>query len=409
MLARTHARWTRSLRVAIAAATFVLGSTLTVEGATAASVPTFPTLTQLESYLQAAVAAPQAPSFTTSVPTLSTIPWPWYLPNHQQCFLNGAVPANLLATCAFGDLKAKHTIFIYGDSQAAMWIPTFVQLGTEKHYRIVYVARSSCSPAFAFDPSAASSCRSFLAHAVAAATKLRPSFIFPVGLEGSPATNPSHSPVITQWSDVVTSLKPTGAKVILLSNIPHFAHGSWPTCPLVHPGQFTNCFVSPVDNASAFLRQAALATNTTFIDVLPLFCTSTLCPEWALNGSVAHPILQDDYHMNAAYALWITHGLESLLMPSLAPNAPIPSPLYPQTPLTLSQLSSSSNSHSITFTVSGGLGFGSTSLAVQSGSCTVSWHTVSGPQGTTCTVVAQKAQLGALAAATSAPMTITIP
>ena len=319
------------------------------------------------------------------------------------------MPANLLATCSFGDLAAKQTIFIYGDSQAAMWIPSFVQLGVEKHFRIVYVARSSCSPAYAFAPSSQSACRSFLASAVAAAKKLRPTFIFPIGLEGSKAIDPSHSPVITQWSDVVTSLKSTGAKVVLLSNIPHFAHGSWPTCSLVHPRQFTNCFVSPLDNASAFLRQAALATDTTFVNVLPLFCTTTLCPQWALSGSVAHPILKDDYHMNASYALWITYGLETLLDPFLSSRAPIPSPLYPQTPLVLSQTSSSSAQHSITFAVSGGLGFGSVSLVVQSGSCTVNWRTVSGAQGASCTVVAQKAQLGALAGATSSPVTVTLP
>ena len=51
-----------------------------------------------------------------------------------------------LKTCSFGDLKAKRTIVLYGDSHATHWFSAVEEFGQKNGYLVYLVAKSACSP-----------------------------------------------------------------------------------------------------------------------------------------------------------------------------------------------------------------------------------------------------------------------
>jgi peptidoglycan/LPS O-acetylase OafA/YrhL len=46
--------------------------------------------------------------------------------------------------CSWGDTRSKAVVVLYGDSQAAMWLPTFDILGKQRHWRVELYARAAC-------------------------------------------------------------------------------------------------------------------------------------------------------------------------------------------------------------------------------------------------------------------------
>lgn len=51
-------------------------------------------------------------------------------------------------TCFYGDLTAKRTIYLVGDSHAAQWLPGFIDFGIKQGWRIKSITKSGCPAAF---------------------------------------------------------------------------------------------------------------------------------------------------------------------------------------------------------------------------------------------------------------------
>jgi peptidoglycan/LPS O-acetylase OafA/YrhL len=49
--------------------------------------------------------------------------------------------------CEYGDLKAKRTMFLFGDSHAMQYFPAVVRVARKHHWRLVGLAKSECTPA----------------------------------------------------------------------------------------------------------------------------------------------------------------------------------------------------------------------------------------------------------------------
>ena len=46
--------------------------------------------------------------------------------------------------CAYGDLNSSTTIVLYGDSHAAQWFPTLLELANERNFKLVSLTKSAC-------------------------------------------------------------------------------------------------------------------------------------------------------------------------------------------------------------------------------------------------------------------------
>jgi hypothetical protein len=57
-------------------------------------------------------------------------------------------PAVTIPDCVFGDPGSSTTVVLFGDSHAAQWFPALERLATERHWRLVSLTKSGCTPAW---------------------------------------------------------------------------------------------------------------------------------------------------------------------------------------------------------------------------------------------------------------------
>jgi len=375
-------------------------------GAARAAQTPLPTLAQIESALATAANQTVGPDFTKTVPTLANPTQANDPVNIHICNWTTTFPTDPIKSCSFGNVSAPKSIYIFGDSQSAMWIPTFDRLGLDLNFHVIYTAFSGCGPYFAFMSGGPAGCTTFLNQAIAFANATKPTFVFPIGLETTALTDAYHYPQTTAMEQVIKALAPSGSKVILLGSMPHIP-SQIPTCPLAHPTDIQGCETTPAQNGSTEIREAAAATHVTFVDVTPLFCSPVRCPIWAATPTTNYLVYYDGVHMNGTYAAWIAGGLETILGPYLSTTAPIPNPLLPQAPVTFSL--SSSGIHTAVVSVAGGT-VGTYQLRVTGKHCLLAYHTVSGAGTTVCTVTALRTAAAAYQqSAVSKPLMLHFP
>jgi hypothetical protein len=237
----------RTAGVALVALTLVASMSVGLTSASAASGT--PTLAQIASGLTMAASA-SAPDFTSTVPTLANPTPLWATTNVYQCFRDGIFPKDPATECSFGDTASQQTVYVFGDSQAAMWMPAFDVLGQQLGLHVIYVAKAGCGPMYAFITSQGSACTAFEQAAIAYANQLKPTYVFPIGFEQSELGRLGDPRVVLGMSEVVRALAPSGAKVILLGSSPHLkTQGQFSTCPLVHPNDLVGCETTPSSRA----------------------------------------------------------------------------------------------------------------------------------------------------------------
>lgn len=374
------------------------------------SSTTYPTLSDIKQYLETASQSNNAPNFQTSIPPLSQDNSAVDPKNRTQCFsAAGVIPSNPTSTCGFGDKSAKQIIFLFGDSQVAQWIPAFDVIGSTLHYKVVYLAKPECPPWAPYYPNSGNNCSSFQSSVIALANKWKPAYIFPVGLETTAANQLGWSDIRSAFKSTIHALKPSGAKIILLGSIVHSTPGLDPTtCPTIHPTNVQVCERTPLENASTTIREVASDNHLTFVDIIPLLCTTTICPIYAADASGGNHLIYFNYsHIDRQYAEWLSGALQQLIEPYLSASAPIPDPWLPEATLTASVSKSSFKAGTyVPVSVKGGSGIGAISLSVTGANCVVKYLSVTGPAGTTCSVTAKKAQSYAYDTATSAPISV---
>lgn len=383
----------------------LLGNTAGLLSA-AASTANSPTVSQITAGLATAASSP-APDFSSTVPALAT-PTPPYAPaNANQCFLNGVFPQNPANQCSFGDTASQKVMYVFGDSQAAMWIPAFDVVGQELGLHVIYAAKPSCGPMYAYSSAQGSACTAFQQAAISYANTLKPAFVFPIGYEQSVLGQLGDPRVVQGMSQVVRALAPSGAKVILLGSIPHVANeGLFSSCPLIHPTALANCETTPQLQASIALRAVAQETHTTFVSPLPLLCASSVCPFWVPLGGTNYLLYHDSAHINSTYAALIGHAFATLLEPYLSSTSPIPSAQLPQPPLTMTFKSSTVRfGHNFYPSVSGGVAGPITFRAVGKG-CRDVPYGVAGPVGGKCRVTAVRVAPAPYSAVVSNSVTV---
>ena len=349
----------------------VLATVGLVQNSANASASGGPSLTDIAKALTTATASP-TPNFQSTTPSIGSNTVPYALRNVRTCFLSGVFPSDPATSCLFGDPTGSTTMYVFGDSQAAMWIPAFDELGQTLGIRVIYAAHVACGPSYAFDTSEGASCTSFEKAAIAYANTLKPNLIFPLQFEDSAYGTFGNRSFIARLVQVDAALQPSQAKIIWLGNIPHLTSDTQlTTCPLIHASNLAGCEVTPQSQASVNYRAAAVETKSTFVSPLSLFCTSSICPLWVPIAGTNYLPYYDHSHMNSTYAALLGPALTQLLTPYLSATAPIPSATLPQPALTLrAGVSTSKVGHPVPAVVSGGL-MGMTTLGVLGSGCRV--------------------------------------
>jgi hypothetical protein len=290
-----------------------------------------PSLTQLISYVKASSQLKQGPNVQTSLPTLTAaandgttamIP--------DECVNDSTaptpLPSDVATTCAFGDKTATRTIFLFGDSQAQMWVPAFNVVGTMLQWKIVFVAKDGCGPWISPVTSieGSSACNRWEHGEIALANQLKPQVVIPVGLTIAELSNgqyPSSIEFLREIQSMVQGLKPSQAKILLLQEIPQFytsfTSATPESCLTIHISSIENCEVT-VKQVKDLANEIALSDiakvdNLDIVPIRELFCGKVRCDVFVNSPGASHLVYQDWAHMNATYSAWIGTAMGQLL------------------------------------------------------------------------------------------------
>ncbi len=307
-------------------ASVALASGVSAAASSASTTPVkITSQSQLTTLLQQGASATALPTVVDPPASLATS-----FTNTKFCLLNqnlsdpvDARPVD--SQCSWGDLNAKKTVVLFGDSQAGMWVNAFDTLGKADHFKVVLYANAACDIASTelwnyYSLAGSQGCTAFKSWALKRFETLKPAAIVAIYHPSVTSYNYlklSISPLVysTALTSTFKQLSQASKDVIVVSDIPNMDREP-ATCLSIHANAINVCGVAASvgtsDEDIPTESAAASAAGVHFVNTSAWYCTSSFCPVEA-----NHTILYfDEYHLTKYY----TAELEPLLAQVLAKN-----------------------------------------------------------------------------------------
>jgi hypothetical protein len=253
------------------------------------------------------------------------------LPTDKDCLasLDATSTADAIAAGCdrYGDANASATLVLFGDSHTEQWFDAVNALALQRHWRLVVLTKSGCTPANALTTKinarrAFTECATWREDAFKVMASLKPAVVLmstrtylsaPVDAKNLPVKGAPDALWSTALLDSAKRVQQTGAKVILMQDTPDPGGTSVPNCVAAHPSAVQKC-VLPVQTAIYPSRKAAIvaAAQTASIPVIDpteWFCTDTVCP--AIIGNTL--VYRDGSHVTTTYLKLLTPLLDGQL------------------------------------------------------------------------------------------------
>jgi peptidoglycan/LPS O-acetylase OafA/YrhL len=225
---------------------------------------------------------------------------------------------NSVNPCNYGDVTAppSKTVVLFGDSHALMWFPAFDNLANQYGWHLIPQAKATCPPINinVYSPSLGgwyTGCNQWRAAVVARIQALHPAVVV-LGFSREYGIPDDHVVVDgAAWmqglSSMMTTLRATGAKVVLMGDVPYPQTGLVPDCLSEHLTDAVACTLPkqyPYYNPSGVGQEEAVAAaaGAGYINTQPWFCYDLTCAVIVDNLLV----YRDDNHITATYASWLT-------------------------------------------------------------------------------------------------------
>jgi len=289
-----------------------------------------PSLKQLLSYVDASSQLKRGPNVSTSIPSLTEAGNDSESVTPYECVSVATtpepIPSSAVSTCVLGDKKATRTIFLFGDSQAQMWVPAFNVVGTALKWKIVFIAKDGCGPWISpvTNSQGSSACNQWVHSAIALVNQLKPQVVVPVGLSLSMLSNnqyPLTDQFVSEVQSMIHGIEPSHAKILLLQEIPqfysYFTTATPESCLTVHSSSIQNCELTikqiKTIETTVGLNEVATMDHLPTVPTRELFCGRVRCDVFVDSSGESHLVYQDWAHMNATYSAWIGQALAQLL------------------------------------------------------------------------------------------------
>jgi peptidoglycan/LPS O-acetylase OafA/YrhL len=229
--------------------------------------------------------------------------------------------------CVSGDAGAPTTVALVGDSHAAMWQPALEPSAQKRHWRLETMSKVLCP--FLDLPTNSpylgrkfTECEQWRGSVMARLFKEKPQVIV-LDMSRRYGADFGFTSYDQAWLDrltlVVKTLRRTGAKVLVLSQVPD-PHGTVPTCVSAHMDNAAACAPSRADGLNdggmAAESAATAAGGGQYVDLSELFCTADRCPVIVSNTLV----FRDDNHITTEYAQVVAPLLTEMIERALALN-----------------------------------------------------------------------------------------
>ncbi len=238
--------------------------------------------------------------------------------------------------CTVGDLSAKRSILLWGDSRAAMWMPALSRVAEQTGYQLTVVSKLGCPPLLGVTPwlSAESrpytECRAFNEQVpVVVDDFVRPDIVIlaggvrqfavaedgrrrPLG-QGNLDNTWTPDPEADQlWQDgldrSLASLDDSGAEVFVLGEAPYPTQDA-SVCLAEHEDAVQECAVARetgvYDEHDEAVRATAEDHGATYVSPLPWLCDDEVCPAVVDD----YVVYRDTFHLNREYVRRISRAL----------------------------------------------------------------------------------------------------
>ena len=235
-----------------------------------------------------------------------------------------ALPTDAATSCAFGDVQSTKTLLLFGDSQAAMWVPTLNTAGQELGWKIVFVARTGCGPWINILNEGTVACNDWVRGEIALINQLKPQVVVPEGLTVATLSNgkyPSNDQFDNSLQAMVKAVAPSHAKVLFFQEIPQFytnlTSATPESCLTIHISSLKSCELTLKEigtlGTEAGIETVAKREHLEVVPIQELFCGRVRCDVFVKSPGKDHLVYQDWAHMNATYAAWIGRATSQLL------------------------------------------------------------------------------------------------
>ena len=234
--------------------------------------------------------------------------------------------------CLYGDINSATTIALFGDSHALAWFPALNQVAKEKHWKLLSLTMSACSPADipAYNPATASlmqNCPIWRKAAVNRIIAAHPYFVliastggFQTKLNGVVRKGIDRNTIfIAGMRRTISQLQTSGAKVLMMSDTPVLSKDPL-VCLSAHPASTRACS-TPVSTAISD-SWIAVETKVATINSIPLIkpqmwvCPTSPCP--VVIGNILTYL--DVGHMTATFSQALAGRLKGAITHALLPG-----------------------------------------------------------------------------------------
>jgi hypothetical protein len=321
--------------ITVGAATIVLGLPMRVPGAgtakdTAAAVgePETPEVARrrLAALIQDGAALTAMPANLTPPVTAAARDAP---PGDRGCLASlddvSTAPALAKGCDRHGDPSSPTVVVLFGDSHTEQWFEAVDAVARQRHWRLVVLAKSGCTPAQALTIKIGThrvyrECSAWREAALTVITRMRPTLVV---MSTRTYTDPPVDAPGRSWAGALiataTRIAALGARPVVLQDTPDPRGAAVPDCVAAHPGAVTRCALAAgpalYPDRRAAIEAAARAEGVAVVDPAAWFCTAAVCP--AIVGNTL--VYRDGSHVTSTYIRLLTPLLSPLLsdaMPS---------------------------------------------------------------------------------------------
>ena len=290
-----------------------------------------PPTEQLSCYLTTSLDLPAVPDLSSSIPSLSSSAADGLKNINSACYSEAAdppIPADASSLCAAGNVSSARTVFLFGDSQAAMWQPAFDAIGKDLAFKVIFLGKPGCSPWVHPTGIGDPGCNDFVQREIQFANQIHPVLSIPIGMSIGWGNNkfPTQAQLVGEMQKTFNLLEQGDGKSATISIIPQFDPGVTTTTPQIclttHASDAAPCESLLWTDYHSNPRNLALASATRStgaheIQSDQFFCSGRKCATFVQASDGVHLVYQDGQHMNISYSAWVSKALESEIAPLL--------------------------------------------------------------------------------------------
>ena len=251
--------------------------------------------------------------------------WPPQEPRIDNPAYSGACDVSRAATsssaCVHGDPDGSRTVVVYGDSHAAMWIPSFDLIGKSNGWKVIQLNKPGCiAPDFATYSNVLgreyTECIEYREWAMTKIAELQPDLVVITsardGSLRSDSGEGTSEGVEDAWADglgrTIDAITPNAGRVVVLGDQVYPTQAGI-NCLEANPNDVQNCGDAYADAVhaehNAMEQRVAEEHGATYVDIIPWMCTDDFCPA-VIGGITVH---RDRMHVNENYAIWLSEVL----------------------------------------------------------------------------------------------------